>query len=197
MELLAFLKLAWHVTGDNKYQQHYKRLIKEENYLENMSNLTEQNPAWFIYFDVILQAYLYPILLKCEKDPQLLNFYREHMDKWMEKRKKDKNPLINFIYCYSRNKKVELEPSIELLVDTPLDLVSWRIDHTKREDISIVREPVMDDEQVSELPPASIRGTIRWDANPWAAVNGSPEIEREPVFWLFPYWMGRYLKMIE
>ena len=196
MELLSFLKLAYYVTGNKDYEKRYRHLINDEHYLQNMSKVKEQNPAWFIYFDVILQAYLYPILLTCEKDPGLLEFYAKHMDEWMEKRKGDKNPLINFLYCYSRNKKVELEASRDLLIDTPLDLISWNIDHTKREDIRIVHAPVLDEEQVSELPPASIRATIRWDANPWQAVNGNPSIEREPVFWLLPYWMGRYLKMI-
>jgi hypothetical protein len=197
MELLTFLKLAYHVTGNNDYEKRYRHLINEEHYLQNMANIKYQNPAWFIYFDVILQAYLYPILIKCEEDPQLRDFYNKHMDEWMERRRCDKNPLINFIYCYSRNKKVEVEASYDLLKDTPLDLVSWPIDHRRREDIGIVHSPVLDEDQVSELPPASIRATIRWDSNPWQAVNGDPSIEREPVFWLLPYWMGRYLKMIE
>jgi streptogramin lyase len=196
MEVLSFLKLAYYVTGNQKFEKQYRKLINEEHYLENMAKIGEQNPAWFIYFDVILQAYLYPILLKCEKDTSLLSFYSEHLDEWMERRKNDKNPLINFLYCYSRGRTAELDASIDLLKDTPLDLVSWRIDHRQREDIQIVHSPVLDDEQVSELPPAGIRATIRWDANPWAAVNGNPGIEREPVFWLLPYWMGRYLKMI-
>lgn len=196
MELLTFMKLAYHVTGNTRYEKIYRHLITKEKYLDNMQRVMQQNPAWFIYFDVILQAYLYPILLKCEKDPALLSIYQHHMDAWMEKRKNDKNPLINFIYCYSRGKKTGLDDSVWLLRDTPLDLVSWRIDHRKREDIRIVHEPVLDDEQVSELPPPSIRATIRWDANPWAAVNGDPSIEREPVFWLLPYWMGRYLQLI-
>ena len=197
MELLAFLKLAYYMTGDIKYQQHYLHLIKDEHYLDNMANILHQNPAWFVYYDVIMQAYLYPVLLRCEKDPQILQFYQHHIDEWMQKRKGDKSPLINFLYTYARNKPVELNASIDFLIDTPLDLVNWNIDHTKREDIKIVHEPVLDDVQVSELPPASIRTTVRWDKNPWAAVNGDPSVEREPVFWLLPYWMGRYLKMIE
>ena len=48
----------------------------------------------------------------------------------------------------------------------------------------------MEDIQVDQLPPASIRATIRWDGNPWLAKNGDPHVEREPVFWLFPYWMA-------
>lgn len=196
MELLGFLKLAHHMTNDEKYQREYLRLIEKEHFLENMAQVVHQNPAWFIYFDVVLQAYIYPILLKCEKDPKRLAFYQNHMDEWFEKRKGDHNPLINFIYCYSRNKKVELANSVDFLIDTPLDLIDWPIDHTKREDLKIVRTPVLEDEQVNILQPASLRMTVRWDKNPWTASGGDPHREREPVFWQLPYWMGRYLGMI-
>ena len=196
MELLTFLKLAYFVTNDEKYQKQYLHFINEEHYLDNMSQLVNQNPSWFIYYDVTMQSYLYPILLECEKDPKLLAFYQHHMDNWMEHRKNDKNPLINFLYCYARNKKVELKSSVGFLIDAPLDLIDWNIDHTKREDVRIVHSPVLDDLEVDQLPPASIRATVRWDRNPWGAISGAPNTEREPVFWLYPYWMGRYLKMI-
>ena len=197
MELLSFIKLAYHVTKDEKYQREYLRLINEERYLINMDNIPNQDPAWFIYFDVVLAAYQYPILLQCEKDPELLAFYRKHIDRWIEQRKGDQNPLINFIYSYSTNKKVETQSSVGLLKDTPLDLVDWTIDHSRREDISMVHHPVLDELQVNALQPATIRSTIRWDKNPWAVSPGNPHIEREPVFWLLPYWMGRYLEMIK
>lgn len=197
MEILAFLKLAYYMTGNIKYQQHYIRLIEKEHYLENMANIMEQNPAWFIYFDVTMQAYLYPILLHCEKDPQLLSFYRKHADAWMEKRKGDNSPLINFLYCYATGNKVELNASVDFLKNTPLDLIDWTIDHRNREDIKLIHQPVLDELQVDKLPEPAIRSTVRWDKNPWTAVNGYPDKEREPVFWLFPYWMGRYLKMIQ
>ncbi|WP_421826020.1 ligand-binding sensor domain-containing protein [Larkinella sp.] len=197
MEMLSFLKLAHHVTGQAKYEKEYRRLIDQEHYLDNMAQIAQQNPAWFIYFDVMLQAYVYPILIRCEKDPKLRAFYEKHMDAWMERRRGDHNPLVNFFYCFSRNKKTELAASVDFLVDTPLDLVNWPFDHTKREDVRISRHPVLDELQINELPPASIRTVVRWDKNPWSAINGDPGIEREPVFWLLPYWMGRYLKMIE
>jgi hypothetical protein len=62
--------------------------------------------------------------------------------------------------------------------------------------VQIVRSPILEEIQVAELPPASIRGTVRWDKNPWAATTGNPRQVREPVFWLWPYWMARYLKII-
>jgi hypothetical protein len=60
-----------------------------------------------------------------------------------------------------------------------------------------VRSPILEEVQISELPPASERATVRWDKNPWAAVHGNPSQVREPVFWLWPYWMARYLEIIE
>jgi hypothetical protein len=197
MEMLAFLKLAHHMTGKDKYQDEYLRLIHKEGYLKNMSEVTNQNPAWLIYFDLVLQSYLYPIFLKCEKDPELLKFYQTHLERWYQQRKGDHNPLINFIYCYSTDKKAELKESVSFLKDTPLDLVDWPINHRKREDVSVVRVPVLEDEQVNVLQPASLRLTVRWDKNPWTVDGADPHREREPVFWLLPYWMGRYLKMIE
>jgi len=196
MELLSFLKLAYHMTGDEKYQSEYLRLIKDEGYLDNMARMPHQNRAWFIYYDVVLALYQYPILLGCEKDPKLIKFYEDHLDAFLALRQADHNPLVNFVYCYARHKKAELPASVDFLVDTPLDLVSWPIDHTKREDVHTTREPVLEDLQVSELPPASIRMTVRWDKNPWAVYGADPHVEREPVFWLLPYWMGRYLGMI-
>ena len=197
MEMLSFLKLGYHMTKQEKYQKEYLRLIKEEHYLDNMSEVTKQNPAWLIYFDLVLQAYLYPILIKCEQDPKMVKYYQDHLEEWFSKRKGDHNPLINFIYNYSQDKKSELINSVDFLIDTPLDLVDWPIDHTKREDIRIVRTPVLEDTQVNALQPASLRMTVRWDKNPWTAAGGNPQVEREPVFWLLPYWMGRYLKMID
>ncbi|QRR02337.1 ligand-binding sensor domain-containing protein [Dyadobacter sandarakinus] len=196
MEMLAFLKLAYFMTGYARYEQQYLHLIKKEQYLKNMSAVTSQNPAWLIYFDLVLQAYVYPILIKCEKDPERVSFYKKHMEQWYQLRRGDQNPLINFIYNYCTNRHEEVQQSVNFLVDTPLDLIDWPIDHSKREDVTMTRTPVLDDRQVSPLQPASLRMTVRWDKNPWTLAGGNPQVEREPVFWLLPYWMGRYLGQI-
>ena len=196
-ELLAFLKFTFHITGEQKYQDEYLRLINEEGYLDNMVKLNKKNPAWEIYFDVLLEGYLFPILVKYEDDPSLKEFYEKLMDEWFVKQKSGRNPLNNFVYCYARDKKVEIKNSIDFLIDTPLDLVDWRIDHTQREDVLVVRKPILEEKQINVLPPASERATVRWDKNPWAAIHGNPHTAREPVFWLFPYWMGKYLEIIK
>jgi hypothetical protein len=195
-ELLAYLKFAGHITGDEKYEMEYRRLIDKEGYLENASHLNQKNPAWEIYFDRTMEGYLFPILLKYENDPDLLVFYKKLIVEWMNRQTSGENLINNMTYALATGNKVNIRQTIDFLRDTPLDLVDWTIDHTLREDVHIVRSPVLEEIQISELPPASIRSTVRWDKNPWAAIHGHPSMEREPVFWLWPYWMARYLNII-
>ncbi|WP_209330301.1 ligand-binding sensor domain-containing protein [Lunatimonas salinarum] len=197
MEMLGFLKFGYFITQNQRYQDAYLHLIEKEGYLENMGQIKHQNPAWFIYFDVMLASYIYPLLIFGEEDPALKSYYEQHMDDWFEDREGDQNPLINFIYSYTRGKREGLAASVAFLKDTPLDLIDWVIDHRQREDIRLTRSPVLEDLQVDPLQPPSLRAVVRWDKNPWDALSGNPFRVREPVFWLLPYWMGRYLQMIE
>jgi hypothetical protein len=87
---------------------------------------------------------------------------------------------------------------METLRDEPLDLVQWTIDSRKREDIRLVHEPVLDDTEVNRILPPSERATIRSDSNLYSAVRGEDGMsESSGVFWLLPYWMGRYYGFID
>ncbi len=195
-EMLAFLKFAATITGDEKYEMEYRRLIDEEDYLKNASELNRKNPAWKIYFDLTMEGYLFPILLGYEQDPKIKKVYRELADEWIGGQTEGENLINNLSYSLATGKKVNVAQTVSFLRETPLDLMDWPIDHTKREDVSVVRSPILEDLQVSQLPPPAIRATVRWDKNPWAAVQGDLMQVREPVFWLWPYWMARYLEMI-
>lgn len=195
LELLAFLKFAYHITQAEKYQKEYLRLIREEGYLENAKKMYDTNSAWETYFDIYLALYLYPVLITYEDDPQLQEAYHSHLEQWFKRHKEAKSPFINFTYNLLSGGRDELGNSIEFLKDTPLDLVDWRIDNGKREDLKVVRHPILEELQVALRPPSEYR-TVRWDQNPYLAAGGNPAEEKEPVFWLLPYWMGRYLNLI-
>jgi hypothetical protein len=197
LELLAYLKFAAHITGNDKYQKEYIRLIEEEGYLENASQLNSKNPAWQIYFDRTMEGYLFPLLLKYEEDPDYRKSYEMLAREWIENQEAGENLINNFTYAFATGEKVNTPQSVDFLRDAPLDLVDWPIDHTLREDVHIVRSPILEEVQIEELPSASERSTVRWDKNPWAAVQGDPMQVREPVFWLWPYWMARYLGVIQ
>lgn len=66
----------------------------------------------------------------------------------------------------------------------------------------MVRRPMLEPLQIDRMLPASERGVMRWDKNPWAVISGDfsdaeGRLESCGVFWLLPYWMGRYCGFIQ
>ena len=75
-------------------------------------------------------------------------------------------------------------------------MILRRVDSAKREDIELRRFPIPEPHQTAVRRPPSERGGMRWDKNPWEAVSGDffdarGSLERDGVFWMLPYWMGR------
>lgn len=196
LEMLSFLKFTYHITGDQTYQDAYLHMIEKEGYIENAQQLHDTNPGFDTYFDIFMALYLYPALINHEDNPAIKSEYVTHLDLWFQKNKKSKSPLVNFTYNYLSGGNDELQSSIFFLKDAPLDLVDWYIDNGRREDLQVVRSPILEELQVDELRPPSEYRTIRWDKNPFVAVAGNPAEELDPVFWLLPYWMGRYQGLI-
>ncbi|MCB0628339.1 MAG: glycerophosphodiester phosphodiesterase family protein [Saprospiraceae bacterium] len=197
LEILSWLKFAAKITGEEKYQQAYLQLIREEGYLENAKAILHPNPAFETYFDIFLTLYVLPALVEYEEDPTLKAEYKTLLEGWFARNRKIRSPLVNFTYNLLTGKRDELDHSITFLKDAPLDLVDWQIDNGRREDLSVVREPILEELQVNHLRPPSEYRSLRWDKNPYLAVAGNPYQEREPVYWLLPYWMARYMDLIQ
>jgi hypothetical protein len=198
LEILSYLKLAHHVSGNEKYLEEYKKLLHDFNYIENIKQVKTMNPAWRTHIDDELLALAFPVLMENEHDPILVDIYKAGFEQWYRAAGEDCSPYFNFLYAAYKGFDPNFDCSIENLRDTPLDLVQWRVDNTKREDISLTRLPEYEFIQTDRLVPISERGGVmRWDKNPWRAVQGNGgHTESDGVFWLLPYWMGRYYGLI-
>ena len=197
-EILSYLKLAYHVSGKKKYQKEYLKLLFEHNYAENVKRAKTFNPSWITHIDDELLALVYPCLLLHEKDPELLKLYHESLDGWYSGVKADKSPFFDFTYALLSDFQPDLKKSMDWLQDAPLDLVRWRVDNSKRMDIKVIRFPELESLQTDRMLPLSEISFYRWDRNPWYVVQGDGGVnEGDGVFWLLPYWMGRYLGFIE
>lgn len=198
VEILSFLKATYHITGDAKYEREYRKLLDEHGYRENVKRAKTFNPAWRTHIDDELLALAFPALLLYETDPELRPLYRQALDTWYEGVKCDQNPWFHFLYASLTGTQPEMEDSLMFLRDAPLDLVRWTVDNTRREDLKLLRSPEIESWQTDRLPPPSERGVMRWDGNPWVAVQGDGgHTESDGVFWLLPYWMGRYYGYIQ
>lgn len=201
-ELLSYLKTAYYITGNQKYQDEYLTLIERYGYHETTRRPKADGRSEWNHIDDELLSLAAPGLLHNETDPLLLSIYREGLEWSYRMVENDQNALFNFLFGAVGGKDFHIEETVAFLRDQPLDLVQWWIDNSKREDIQFVRRPMADPLQTSRMLPPSERGVMRWDKNPWTVVSGDfgdPEghLESCGVFWLLPYWMGRYYGWIE
>jgi len=198
LEILSYLKLAYHVSGDEKYQKEFYKLYNDHHYSDNITHAKSTIKSWITFIDDELLALAYPVLVEYEDDPEVKKVIMKSVDQWYDVLKNDDNPYFNYLYNGFTGKELNLERSMFILQDNPLDLISWRIDNSKREDLHVTRKPILEELQTSRLVPPSERAVMRWDRNPWQAVTGDGGYsERDGAAWMLAYWVGRYYGFIE
>lgn len=198
LEILSFLKTTHHLTGDDKYQAAYLDLLHNHGYLENIREAKTYAPAWITHIDTELLTMAFVGVLRYETDPLLLAAYRDALEHWYRDVRVEQNPYADMTYALLTGASPQTDAALDVLRRTPLDLVNWVVDQRAREDIRPVRAPILEDWNMDRLVPVDERPTIRWDKNPWAMVGGDGgHTAWAPSFWLLPYWMARYLQLVE
>ena len=93
-------------------------------------------------------------------------------------------------------KDFDLDDALWTLRRFPLDLISWTVKNSHREDITKLPKNFRGQEMVELLPPGE-RRMSRWNTHPFIMDGGEGgHIEYAGDEFLLPYWMGRYLKLI-
>jgi len=198
LEILSYLKTSYHITGNEKYQKEYEHLLIEEDYASLIKKAKNYGPSSRTHIDDELLAFTYPSLFRYEEDEQWLKIYRDSIQHWYKGIENEDSPLFNFIYAWCMGNDPNLEMSVKTLREIPYDLINWTVDNRFREDIRLVRESILEVIQTSRLLPPGETAVIRWDKNRWEAVQGDGgRTERAATFYLFPYWLGKYLGLIE
>lgn len=197
VEILSYLTVARHVTGDGKYERELETLLTKHNYAENILTPMFAQPDYFTYIGFQLLAMSYPALLQWEEDPARRSLYLKSLERWFAPMRDDNSPLFAFVYGMGGRGDFRARECVELLRDVPLDMVQWNVDNSLREDVQIVGRPDAEERQTDRLLPPSERAVFRWDRNVYLANNGSQgRVEGSSAFWLAPYWMGRYYGFI-
>jgi len=192
-ELLSYLKITHHMTGDAKYKEAAQQLIDQHSYAANAREPLQLDPGAFTYIDTQLLALAYPSLLSHEQDPQRRDDYLTGVERWFAPVRRDHSPLYGFVYGAVTGEDCDQEACAEFLRQVPLDLIDWSVDNHGREDVTLTRSPSISHWQTSRLLPPDERRVGKWDGNPYSAGGGvGGHSESSTVYWLLPYWMGRY-----
>ncbi|MCD6596357.1 MAG: hypothetical protein J7L04_01640 [Bacteroidales bacterium] len=201
--ILAFLQTAYHFTGEEIYKEKAFELMKDYGYDENASRPAtvigkvdgqSLSNTWNhsddeMYFLTIPAFVNYAFNDELKKD-----FFEAAKSHW-EVERSEKNPLWNFIYALAGGEDYDLDESVWWLKEFPLDLVSWTVNNSHRQDLTRVEQNFRRQEYTEVLPrderPMHLHNNAYRN-------NGRSDGKREypPYLYLLPYWAGRYVNAI-
>lgn len=204
LEMLAFLKIAEHITGDAKYARAGKELIQKHHYLLNTllirRGLTGQWQGINHSDDEMLYM-MYYALLRLEKDPDhrrvlLQSITRTWEDSADEQSvRQEHSPLYNFIYGATTGRRCAVGEAVATLQDWPWEPIDWSTRNSHRHDVRVktAKETRRTRPELDRVLPASERRLARWNGNPWTADSGGEgRVEDDGAAWALAYWLGVY-----
>lgn len=195
LQILSALKVAYHITGEARFDSVYHYLIDVENYDDNTIGAKYLGEINHSDDELAFLAY-YP-LLQLEHDPDLRATYLESIDRSWGYEAPERSSLFNYIYhtAYPIDpEKGDDEAALINLMLWPMDLVTWSFDNSFRDDVEIdtVRGRRGELQSVMVLP-VDQRPAEKWNENPYRLIGGNGGYSEQPGSeWLLPYWLGRY-----
>lgn len=197
LEMLAYLGVAFHQTGNPRYLKASRDLIDNHGYAQNAMDTNFATPAEHTHIVDELLGDIYPSFMEHMIDPALKETYQKSIQNWYKSCSRDNIPYYDFVYNKFSGKSSPLEPGVNHLREWPLNLIEWTVDSSKREDIELDLTPGLDEGFIKNVLPRSEMGLVMWDQEPYHITIGLNGMrEDKPMDWLLAYWMGRYYGFI-
>jgi hypothetical protein len=194
LQILSFLKSAFRVTGDQKFEKAYQLLVQKHHYAENARQVKMFGPFENSHSDDILAYLPYYNLGKYAKDDALFPLYSQSLRRSWSVARPDGIPLWNIIASSVLQQDCGLQVALETLQQLPVELISWSMTNSHRWDLP--RNPVNGRGNVAQSvrPIPVAEGVIsKWNSNTHQYDTGNGGVsEDDGAYFLLPYWMGRY-----
>src|SRR5215510_7165471 len=200
LHILSHLRVARHITGDPRYAQAYNELITKHRYHLLTRSQTINYTGHVNHSDDELAFLSYYPLLNYETDPKLREVYVQSLERSWHVERPERNPLWNFIYAVgSGSKEFDRDEAIRTLQEIPMDQISWTVTNSHRLDVPMdTLNDRFDRKQALIVLPYDELPISKWNGNPYRLDGGNNgRSEGDGVYFLLPYWMGRFHKLID
>jgi hypothetical protein len=200
LHILSHLRVAHHITGNPRYEQAYQELITKHRYHLLTRNQKINYPGHVNHSDDELAFLSYYPLLNYETNPKLREIYIQSLERSWRVERPERNPLWNFIYAVgSGQKEFDRDDAIRTLREIPMDQISWTVTNSHRRDVPMdMLADRFNRKQALIVLPYDELPMSKWNGNPYRVDGGNDgRSEGDGVYFLLPYWMGRYHKLIE
>jgi hypothetical protein len=210
---IAGLQIAYKLTQKEIYKNEALRMIKEYGYLENikipMKNI--RHTTGFQHKGITMgedwnhsddeMAFLtYWVLYHYAFDDNLKQEYKKIISDHWEIEKPERNALWNLL-TYGTSGDIDIESTIWYLKGFPVDRKRYIIKNSQRKDLEFLPEDIHNNfraQTTKELIPKTERPMNRHNNNEFLIDGGRGEQdELAGDEFLLPYWLARYLKVIE
>lgn len=209
--IIGMLQTAYHFTGKEVYKEKAFDLMDNHGYLENLMRPMKEigvapdnaddhshwlSSAWNHSDDEMYFAGYWGLYRYAFNDTLKAQFKESIIDHW-EAERPEKEGAWNIFTAITGVADFDLDEAAWYLREYPLDMIQWKIENSHRKDI-VHLPPNFRTQTIEEvLPPDELRIT-RHNANRFSLDGGNNSAENSAGdIWLFPYWMGRYLGVIE
>jgi hypothetical protein len=210
--IIAMLQTAFHFTGKQIYKDKAYELMEKHGYLENLmrpmsviGQAGEGSDDWskmlsesWNHSDDEMYFLGYWGLYRYAFTPELkAQFKKSILDHW-EAERPEKEALWNIFTALVQPENFDLRQSIWFLERHPIDLISWHTQNSHRKDIVTLPLNFRRQSTDTVLPPSETQ-IMRHNANRFTLDGGSQGLSVYSAgdIWLLPYWIGRYLGVIE
>ena len=199
LEMLNFLKISYHMSGDEKYQKKYMELIEDHHFLINAA-YHKRDDGHMCHIDDNLAMCNTLAFLRLEKDPAIRSYILMGLKHHFDYERVEVNPYFNFLYGAFTSQPCDVDASGKVREDYPLELLQPTIVNSKRKNLEYDDEPVRWGGQPRLAKP------FAWDERPFSnlglnafRIDGEQADAMAPsgTSFLFPYWIGRYFGVIE
>lgn len=194
LQILSFLKVAHYITGDEKYEQHFRKLAVDHHYLSNILLTKRCFPDENNHSDDQLGHVAWYPILQLEKDPRVRRALISGIRRHYAIVKPEQPSFYIFVYATIDPLGADIAGAVENLQEIPTDRRTWAMKNSIRADVEFsplsnrFGRPVL-----TRVLPADERCFKKWNADPYVPDEGGDGREEDDgAAYLLPYWMGRY-----
>jgi hypothetical protein len=221
MSMLSYLKVAERITGEARYAEAYRGLVRDHAYATNtLIPKSNAGPGSGNQSDDEMAFMGFYGLSRYETDPALRSIYAMGLHERWTMERPELNPLFNYIAAVATSgttfedafSRIELGPSgewreesLDTLRRYPLDRVDWRLTNSHRKDVVPLPAYARDggtagkgSRSDGKVLPIDERFVEHWNHDPWQLDQGG-EGRRlaDGSSFLLPYYMGLYYRFLE
>lgn len=207
--IIAGLQLGYALTGKSIYKTEAFRLMNEHSYLKNIlidCNKIQVTPGYVFmganmgdgwnHSDDEMSFLAYWVLYHFAFNNNLKKMYAEAIVNHWKIELPERDGLWNLISKGTAG-VYDKASTIWYLQEFPMDMVDWTVKNSDRKDLELL-PPNLRDQKTRTLLPYSEQPTHRHNVNPFfldGGDGGHSELAGDE--YLLPYWMARYLKVIQ